>query len=434
MAEPQAKPEITPLDEPDVWVTKSPSPPIASQMPGPESGMTFAELEEIALTNNPTLVQAGMRIQAAQGKCLQVGLYPNPVIGYEGDEMGSDGTLGQQGMFVAQEIVTGGKLGLRGTVAAHEVTQAELGWQAQQGRVLNDVRSACYEVLVAQRIVELNRNLVRIGQYGVKTADELLLAKEVGRVDVLQAHIEADSATLQLFNAQNRYQAAWRRLAALLGTPDMEQTRLAGHLEGDLPRFTWEESLHRLLAGSPELAEARAGVERAKCVVARECAERIPNVAVRTGVRYHHPSEDAVATVEVGLPLPIFNRNQGNIYRARSQLIAAENEVQRLELALQERLAAVFRRYANAQHDVEEYSTKILPNAKASLDLVQIGYRQGEHDYLTLLTAQRTYFQVNLAYLESLLKCRSSSIAIEGFLLSGGLERGTRDEGSVNAG
>jgi len=427
----RAEPE-TPPEEAEAWIaqTPTPAPSIAAEGPGvpgttklAESGMTLAELEEIALTNNPTLVQAGMRVQAAQGKCLQVGLYPNPVVGYEGDEMGIEGSAGQQGVFVGQEIVTGGKLGLRSAVAAHEIVQAEHAWQAQRVRVLNDVRSACYEVLVAQRIVDLNRELVRIGQEGVKAAGDLVAAKEVSRVDLLQARIEADSASLQLFNAQNRHQAAWRRLAALLGTPHMEATPLAGSLESDAPNLTWQEALERLLTESPELAEALAGVERARCAVARERAERIPNLGLRTGVRYHDAAEDTVATIEVGLPLPIFNRNQGNIFKARSELVAAEQEVQRVELALQERLAAVFRRYANARHDAEKYAAEILPNAKASLDMVQSGYRRGVHDYLTLLTAQRTYFQVNLAYLESLLASRSAGVAIEGFLLSGGLER-----------
>ena len=145
-------------------------------------------------------------------------------------------------------------------------------------------------------------------------------------------------------------------------------------------------------------------------------------------MKFHSDREDAVATVEFRLPLPIFNRNQGNIYKARAELTAAENEVQRLQLALQERLATAFQRFSSARHDAEKYSTQILPNAKATLDLVQSGYRQGEYDYLTLLTAQRTFFQVNLAYLESLLKCRSSGAAIEGFLLSGGLGGVMSDE------
>ena len=78
----------------------------------PPQVMTLAELEQIALANNPTMNQAGARIRALQGKQLQVGLYPNPVIGYIGDEMGNEGTAGQQGGFLRQEIRNQWKTGI----------------------------------------------------------------------------------------------------------------------------------------------------------------------------------------------------------------------------------------------------------------------------------------------------------------------------------
>jgi len=392
------------------------------------AGMTLAELEEIALANNPTLVQAAMRVRAAEGKCLQAGLYPNPVVGYQAEEMGIGGSAGQHGVFVGQELVTGGKLGLRTAVAGHAVAQAEHAWQAQYARVLNDVRSAWYEILVAQRIIELNQQLVVIDEQAVKAAEDLLTTGDVSRVDLLQARIEADSTKLELENARHRHLAAWRRLAAVLGTPEMEPAVLSGELTTDLAPLSWDGALQLLLSASPELLEAQAGVRRARCALARENVERIPNVDVRASVRYHDEAEDTVASLEVGVPLPLFNRNQGNICKARAELIAAQREVERIELTLRNRLAAAFERYASAENQARNYAAEILPNAKTSLDLVQSGYRQGEFDYLTLLMAQQTYFQVNLAYLESLLAYRSSRVAIEGFLLSGALGGMGNDE------
>ncbi len=52
--------------------------------PGSLPGMTIAQLEEMATRCNPTLVQAAARVQAARGQYIQVGLYPNPVIGISG--------------------------------------------------------------------------------------------------------------------------------------------------------------------------------------------------------------------------------------------------------------------------------------------------------------------------------------------------------------
>ena len=416
-------------------VTASPLHPAAplpdGSPPQGTSALSLTQLEALALEHNPTLTQAGARIAAARGKLVQAGLYPNPVAGYQGEEMGIAGTAGFQGGFVGQEIVTAGKLRFDRAVATQELRQAEYQYQAQQRRVLNDVRAGYYEVLTAQRAVELTEQLVRIGDEGLRAAEQLYAAKEVSRVDVLEARIEADSTRLRLQSARNRSQAVWRRLAAVLGRPDLETAPLTGNLEEQVPRFVWDDVLQRLLDESPEVAEARAGVERARNVLARQCAQRIPNVSVQTGVQHDNESGDNIAKVEVALPLPIFNRNQGNIAKADAELIAAENEVRRVELVLRDRLAAALQRYADAREQVETYNQKILPNAKTSLDLVRTAYQQGEIGYIGLLTSQRTYFSAQLSYLEALRQLQTSRVAIEGLLLSGGLRQESPSPGAA---
>ena len=102
--------------------------------------------------------------------------------------------------------------------------------------------------------------------------------------------------------------------------------------------------------------------------------------------------------------------------------MAAENDLRRLELKLRDRLAVAFQRYSNARQQADKYAKSVLPSARESLELVTNGYRQGEFPYLVLLNAQRTFFRVNLAYLQSLRELRTSAVAIEGLLLSGGLD------------
>jgi outer membrane protein, heavy metal efflux system len=383
---------------------------------------SLAQLEQIALERNPTLCQAAMRIEAARGQYQQVGLYPNPVAGYVSDEMGSGGTAGKQGAFFSQEIVTAGKLKLNRAVAGQEIQQAEWAWQTQRHRVLNDVRTNYFEALYAQQTIEINEQLVRIGEENVKAAERLFAAKEVSLVDVLQARVEADSARLQLQNARNRRQSVWGQLTAVIGMPEMTPATLTSRLEENLPQLDWDTILNQLLSGSPQLSEARAGVERARSQVERQYAERVPNVDLRAMVEYDNEIKQNIAGVELGLPLPLFNRNQGNISKAQSELIAAQHEVRRVELDLRNRLASIFEQYQNARQQVEKYSADILPNAAKTLDLVRAGYQQGEFNYQSLLISQRTYFQANLAYLESLRQLRLSAVGLEGLLLSGGLQ------------
>ncbi|OHB85870.1 MAG: hypothetical protein A2V98_24875 [Planctomycetes bacterium RBG_16_64_12] len=386
--------------------------------------MALAELEEMALQRNPTLAQAAARVEAARGNYVQVGLHPNPVAGYIGAEMGNEGRAGQQGGFLSQELVTAKKLQLNRSVASEEVRQAEYAWEMQRQRVLTDVRRSFYDVLVAQRTVELTEQLARLGEEGVKSVEALIRGKEVARGDLLQARIEADTANVLLERARNRYVAAWRNLAAVAGAADMAPGPLAGDVQDGLSQLTWEDTFSRLLAESPQLASAQAGVARAQAALSRQCAGRVPNVDLQGAVQYDNATQDTFATLQVGLPIPIYNRNQGNIRRAQAELLAAQRNVQTVRLALQQRLAVAFEQYTNARYQVDKYQHDILPNAEASLKLTNSGYRQGEYSYLSLLTAQRTFFQTNLTYLDALRDLRASATAIEGNLLSDSLQAG----------
>lgn len=395
----------------------------AAPLPERIRAMELSEFEKIARQCNPTLIQAGARVQAARAKWEQVGLYPNPFIGYQANEMNDMGQAGQQGAAFSQEIVTAGKLRRGRDVAACSLRQAECVWSAQHGRVMNDVRHAFYDVLAAQLTIELAERLVGIGQEGVRSAEQLFEAQEVSRVDVLQARIEADSARILSEKARNRYKAAWRNLAVVIGVPDMRPAPMSGEIQKGLERLTWEGSLQSILGNSPILAEARAGVSRAQARVDRELAVRIPNLDIQAGVLYDNATQYTIAEAGVGFTLPLFNRNQGNIRKAEVELTAARGEVRRVALELQQRLAVEFERYENARFQVDKYSREILPNARKTLDLVTVGYRQGEFDYVPLLTAQRTFFRVNMDYVDSLRELRAAAVSIEGYLLRDSLQQ-----------
>jgi cobalt-zinc-cadmium efflux system outer membrane protein len=401
-------------------ITGLQSPPEPDSAPG--ESLSIEALEQMALGNNPTLNQALRRVQALRGKYLQEGLYPNPSIGYMGEEIGDDGTAGQQGLMMGQQVITGGKLQWNRSVVSQEIAQAQQAVELQRQRIINDVRAAAYEVLTTQRTMELTEALVRIGTEGQEVAQELLKAREVSQVDLLQARIEANSAKVLLANARNDYQAVWRRLAALLGVPDLQPVKLNDDLVTTPPQLSWDEALPRLLAASPEMSLAVFGVERAQCELARQSAGRIPDVSIQAGARYNASSTDTIASLGISVPLQIFDRNQGNIFRARAELADAHQELRRVELSLQQRLAAAFQDYANARQQVQQYESGILPDAQESLGLIQQGYRQGEFGYLELLTSQRTFFRVNLDYVVALRNLWVSATRIEGMLLTGALD------------
>jgi outer membrane protein, heavy metal efflux system len=388
-----------------------------------QQGLTLDQLEQIAFQNNPTLARAAARMQAAQGRQLQAGLYPNPVVGYHATEIGNLGTSGAQGGFVSQRFITARKLKLDQQIIGKEIDEAHFQFHGQEQRVLSDVRVRFYDVLVAQKRIDLTKKFARIGDELVKATEKLLVGRLVTDNDLLQAEIRADESHILLDNARNKQHEAWRRLAAVVGTPRMQMAPLAGELVGTLPQLDWDTCYSEVLSGNPELSSAQARLDRAAIVIRRAKKEPIPNIDLSVSVRKNNFTGSDVANIQLGIPIPIFDRNQGNISAAESEWLGAKKEVQRIELDLQDRLAVAYRRSVNARQQVERYGLRMIPRAKKSLELLTAGYQKGQVKYLTLLTAQQTYVQVNLSYLNSLQELRTSMALIDGQLLTGSLRR-----------
>lgn len=396
----------------------------APPAPPETTTLTLDELESMAIAMNPALAEAQAQVEALQGKWLQVGLPPNPHIGYSGQQLGSHGEAEQQGVFLQQELVRGGKLRLDRAIVSREIEIAEQRLATLQQRVLTDVRLGYYDVLIAQRRREVTHELVEIANQSSETAAALFNAKEVSKIDVIRARIEAQTAALLDKNARNLHVAAWSRLAAVVGELSAEPTTLAGDLEAFSGQIDRDDALQRLLAESPEMAVLLTEIERARWAVDRSHAEPVPNVDVQAVMQSDNGTGSSNFNLQVSMPVPWLNRNQGGIQQAHAELVGAERAVQRLESHLKQRLATAYQQYASALNQVEDYSREegILANSKTSLDLVGKGYEAGEIDYLDLLGAQRTNSQTNLAYIEALGQLWAAKIEIEGLLLKGSLD------------
>jgi cobalt-zinc-cadmium efflux system outer membrane protein len=143
------------------------------------------------LANNPTSAQVQANLRAASALARQAGLYPNPRLGYYGDEIrGGFSRGGKQGGFVGQTIVLGGKLSSARRAAELQANKAQTGVEIQRLRILNNVRTLFYEVLVAQRLVEVRQNLAKLAGETIQTSLQLENVAQADRPDVLQAEVE----------------------------------------------------------------------------------------------------------------------------------------------------------------------------------------------------------------------------------------------------
>ncbi|WP_162273909.1 TolC family protein [Mariniblastus fucicola] len=400
-----AEPVVTPDAQPFVGVT------------------SLAQLEQVALANNPAVFEIQADIESLRGKLTQAGLPPNPTAGIVGSDINEDGeSFGRYGVYFGREVVRGNKLGYSRAAVCAEIKTAEQRLAVIQQRLLTDVRQRYYDLLVAQETVTIADQLFKISQNAVDVSQRLLDAKEAAQTSVLQAEIEMQNASVVKRQAENQRLAARRKLAGLLGESELSLGHVDGNVRELLVIADFEQSFDQVVNKSPEIAALFADVEQKRRQLQREIVEPIPNVTWQASLQHDFLTDDLIPGFQIGMPIPIWNRNQGSIHQTRYQIVAAERRADKKVLDLRQRLASAYESYLDAKLQVDAFDSEIIPKAKETLDLVNKGYREGEIGFLQLLTAQRTYSQINLTYLQQLKQLWRQHVEIEGLLLSGSLE------------
>ena len=194
-----------------------------------------------------------------------------------------------------------------------------------------------------------------------------------------------------------------------------------GDLEAAVPIPDFYATLAHLLEASPEIQVALAEIARAHIGLKREEVEPIPNVQMRLANGYDFETRRDVTSVQVGVRLPVFDKNQGNIRMARAQVAYAQAELRRVQLSLNQRLALAYARYGTATTTVQAYRKDNLPDAKKAYELYLESFRKRRAAWPQVLVAQRTYFQISVEYNDALAEMRSAEVAIFGLLLVDGL-------------
>lgn len=411
-----------PVTQPESILLPAPD----ESLPAPSSEhhvvMSLETLEQMAMSNNPTLIQAMAQVDAASGAAYQAGLYPNPVVGYASDQIGIAGTAGElQGAYVSQEFVTAGKLQLSRAKWSRAACIAETNLSAQYERVLNDVRIYFYKTLAAQRYVELQKQLVANANDNVQTHKEMLNIGQTNMAGLLDSEVGLSQNRLNLQTARNNLERSWRDLMAMVGTPDITRSSLHGSLEPTDEKLDWDSAFHHLLQNSPELIAAGEKIHHDEITVERERVQPIPNILVDVDFGHNFETDNSVAGVTAGIALPIFDNNSGTIDQAQADLNRSRADVKRLELTLSMKLAEKYRDYQTAWQHIQAYQGDILPKAKQVHEMLHSSYIKRRAAWPDVLMAQRRYLELQQHYTDALLKYREADIVIRGMLLTGGL-------------
>ncbi len=333
---------------------------------GPEGRpLNLADLQRLALSNSPQFRQAAATVEAMRGAAIQAGAYPNPTFGFENDNAGTAGGPGYVGGFVNQVIKTGNKLQLQRAAATMDLHNAELALRRAKSDLTHNIRGDYYQVIVAQENVRVSRALADFTStvYDIQVKN-VRKGGFAAPYEPMQLRVLAWQAQAALVQARNRNTSAWKQLAAAMGLPGMRPTELAGRIDAPIPVYDHAAVLARALQSHTDVLTAENTLTQARFRLKLAQAQVVPDVTVNVVLQkdYTGPPFGTVYNLQAGVPVPIFDRNQGGIMQAQAQLVQASEESHRVRDDLTTRLATAFEAYENNRVRLRIYRDKILPD------------------------------------------------------------------------
>ena len=407
-------------DQSDITPTSEPGNQLQEEI-------TLHQALSLALLHNPELAASTWDVRTGEARIIQAGLFPNPEIEAEVENFGgsqevenSDGTSDSLKRFDAYEttvllsqlIEIGGKRSKRKQVATME--HDLMGWDFETKRLdtITEVTNAFIDLLGLQERMVLTNKLVGLSEDVFNTVSERVKAGKVSPVEETRAQVALSTIQIEQERVKRELEAGRKRLAATWGSNTPSFKRASGTLKtiSALPPY---ESLITRIAQNPDIARWDAELEQREAALRLEKAQRLPDLTIAGGVKYLDESNDQTYVMGMSLPLPIFNRNQGAIGEASNNLQKAQKERTAAEVNAIASLDEFYQTLLSSYNEVTILRDTILPGAESAFNASNEGYLEGKFSYLDVLDVQRSLFEAEDTYINSLLAYHMALTSIE---------------------
>ncbi|MGD9762907.1 MAG: TolC family protein [Candidatus Binatia bacterium] len=392
----------------------------AANRAGAADALTLREALAKALESSPELESARLAVSAGEARARQAGALPNPELKAELENIGGSGAFrgadsAESTLRLSQLVELGGKRSARHRQAERERDVAAAELEVRRAQVVARTARAFIDALALQERVQIAEALQRLSQEARAAVDARLRAGAATQAEVLRAQLAVDYARLQREARGRALGAARATLAASWGGAGGEVSGLSGDLAAIAPPVSASAVLGAL-DGTPELI--RWGEERAARAAALELQEAraVPDVTVGAGPRYFSDTQDGALVVELWVPLPVFNRNQGAISAARADLAAVDAGRRGAAATLRASLLRAHAELSTAYAQAVALRDRMLPTAEAARRHTAEAYQRGALGSLDVLDAQRALFALREQHVEALAQYHQATTELEQLL------------------
>jgi cobalt-zinc-cadmium efflux system outer membrane protein len=357
----------------------------------PSGELTLEQIQSLAISRSPEIAAAESELRAREGRLLQAGARPNPELAGSSENLGGDTakTGGVQSTLqVGQRLELGGDRAARTAVAAAARDLARWDLESRRLDVMSRATRAYFEVLAAQRRMQLGDDAVRLAEEVRSTVAARVEAGKVSPIEETRAEVALAAETIERGRAASELQAARSRLAATWGSPGARFERVAGDLDA-MPPVPALETVIAAVESNPEVARWAAEIAEREATLRVERARAVPDVTVGGGYR-HFELGTGAAVVTATLPLPLFDRNRGAQIEARERITRAQDERRAALVRVRQLVEETHASLARAESEVRDLREQVVPGAESVYAAVSEGYRLGKFGYMEVLDARRT--------------------------------------------
>jgi outer membrane protein, heavy metal efflux system len=383
--------------------------------PAGAQSLTIAQAVGEAVQHNLALMAERSNLSIADAQMVTARLRPNPVFSFSADHLDALGTgfnaennggPPEVAWRVDVPLERGGKRDARIALAetVHTIAEAQF---ADAVRVLRqDVTLACVDVMAAQATHTLLADNLRTYEDLVRVNRARLTAGSIAPFEETRSEVAMLQFRSTVVRAELDLAAATARLRVLLGRPQGSPIEIGDALSPA------EETAGDLEAGALEQVAVRARPDlraleltEARTVADLRLQEALGKIDYTVGAEYRRQQGVAGRSNSLGVffsaPLPISNRNQGEIARATAEQEQAERQIAARRAQISADVRSAYHEYATTRDLVGSIQRDLLKPATRARDTSAYTYRAGGATLLELLDAQRAFNDTMQSYVDA---------------------------------
>jgi cobalt-zinc-cadmium efflux system outer membrane protein len=367
-------------------LTSSPAPLHAE-----DRGLDLRQAVEKALAENKRIVAFRHRLVEQSGRVRQAGRLPNPEILVELENVGGSGFFGGvDGAETTLSIAWAIEPGLRGRrvgIARARSSQIDLEARLLQLDVAAETAQRFLSCLESQLHLRAGDEAVALAEQTLAVVERRVRAGSAAKSELMRAQATLATERLAREDVTHELSVAYHWLAAQWGEAAPSFSRVDGELL-ELPRTTEFTDLEARLERNPTLERLASEQRIAEARLSLARAQRWPTLKPSLGARRFERTDDWALVASLSLPLPVFDRKQGQLTESQARLARTAAEIEAERVRTRAALYEIHQELQHSVHRAEVLADEVLPRLEASMDEIRRGYERGRYAYFELRTIQ----------------------------------------------